>query len=84
MTTVCNSCEREILWALTARGKKMPLDAEPVDDWTDLRGKFVVRDGVALPAVSAAPLPEEPVYVSHFATCPHAASHRRNRAYASR
>lgn len=77
MTTVCSSCEREIVWALTARGKRMPLDADPVEEWTDLRGKFVLRDGVALAAVNAPPEAGEQVYVSHFATCPQAAQHRR-------
>lgn len=79
----CHSCEAAIIWSLSQRGKRMPFDAEPITDWTDLRGLWVIRDGVALPATTALPLPEEPVYKSHFATCPHANQHRRERASAS-
>jgi hypothetical protein len=56
----------------------MPLDQEPVPD-----GNVVVVDGVACVLKSereALLVGEEPRYVSHFATCPQAAAHRRPRA----
>jgi hypothetical protein len=60
----------------------MPLDAEPVDpDEVGPRGLFVFRlDGLGrVFAMATTPdaFPDEPVYRSHFATCPHAAEHRR-------
>lgn len=77
LMTKCRSCDAEVVWAKTQAGRKMPLDAQPVEGWSDLRGLFVLRDGVALGAVTAAPRAGEPVYRSHFATCPHANQHRR-------
>jgi hypothetical protein len=76
----CRSCNAEILWARTERGKKMPLDA---DAYTGLApgGLFVLReiddwDGpLALAAWGL--LGTEPHYRSHFATCPDAADHRK-------
>lgn len=58
----CRSCGEPILWVRTAAGKMMPLDAVPRVDGNVMR-EFA--DGSRL------------YYVSHFATCPNAASHRR-------
>ena len=54
----------------------MPLDPEPVEE-----GNIVLREldqptPLAL-AVPPAAFPDEPRYLSHFATCPDAARHRR-------
>lgn len=78
----CRSCRAEILWARTERGKKMPLDAQPVADaTTETRGLFVLRelDHKDAPLALAAWGLEgtEPHYRSHFATCEFAAQHRR-------
>ena len=62
----CSSCDASIIFAKTAAGKKIPLDATPVP------GLFVILDGGV--AISA-----REVYRSHFATCPHAAAHRHKR-----
>lgn len=75
----CRSCRAPILWVGTERGKAMPLDAEPYQG-DDPRGLFVIRTaggkviGVAVPPDA---FPGEPLYRSHFATCPDAAEHRR-------
>lgn len=78
----CFSCGAPITWAVTPKGKRMPVDAEPVDD-----GNLVLerqKDGtlLALPASKAPTLPglTQPRYVSHFATCPQAKEHRHRRA----
>jgi hypothetical protein len=62
----CKSCGAAILWVVTASGKRMPLDA-------NAERRFVIE-------------PEEPplalsreTYSSHFATCPNAAQHRKDR-----
>jgi hypothetical protein len=81
----CRSCDAEILWARTERGKKMPLDAAPVcDAIAETRGLFVLRetdhrDGPL--AIAAWGLEgTEPHYRSHFASCPNASQHRRTAA----
>lgn len=67
--STCRSCGAEILWAVTANGKRMPLDAQPVP------GLFAIRD---LPGHDPeATSPPISVYRSHFATCPNADQHRK-------
>ena len=81
--STCRSCRRSIIWCRTERGKKMPLDADPVTNhsWANL---FVLRemerrDGpLALAAWGLTGT--EPHYQSHFATCPNADQHRRPKA----
>lgn len=58
-TKRCSSCPAAIIWFDTARGKRMPVNAEtvlPIDTRLDLRR-----------------------HVSHFATCPYHAKHRKPR-----
>jgi len=74
--TTCRSCGAEILWVHTERGKKMPLDAEPYTG-DKPSGLFVRRWDHALDvavAIATTPdaFPGEPLYTSHFATCPDA------------
>jgi len=75
MSAKCNSCDAPIIWALTENGKRMPVDAEPVRDGNIVlehhgqRVTAIVRDAM-LPGL-------EPLYKSHFATCPNASTHRR-------
>ena len=86
MTTTCRSCGAEILWARTVAGKAIPLDAEPRPDGNvriapigGIDAALVLTD----PAERAAAQIEGPVYVTHFATCPNAAEHRRRDAPAT-
>lgn len=66
----CRSCGAPIEWARTPKGKRIPLDVEPRPD-----GNLAF---VAGELVNAAGLPPEVERrVSHFATCPNAAQHRR-------
>jgi hypothetical protein len=77
----CRSCRKPIRWALTEKGRRMPLDPDPYEG-DDPRGLFVLRSGDAGPVAVAAPadaFPEEPHYRTHFATCPNATRHRRAR-----
>lgn len=66
MSAVCKSCGAEIVWARTTKGKAIPLDAEPVGQ----KGLFKVIAGVAI-------TDEEPLYQTHFVSCPNAAGHRK-------
>jgi hypothetical protein len=76
----CRSCEAPLLWARTEKGRRIPLDPDPYAG-DDPRGLFVLRRelGLAPLAVAATPdaFPGEPVYRSHFTTCPNAKEHRR-------
>lgn len=73
--SACRSCRAEIWWARTESGKRIPLDPEPVPDGNVV----VVQDSPPVVRVLAAadlPLHIVPTYKSHFATCPHADTHR--------
>ena len=73
----CRSCGAEVVWVVTEKGKKMPLDRDPspdgrfakvrVDENGDRLVRFV-RDEERI---------GEKLYQSHFETCPNADRHRR-------
>jgi len=65
----CRSCNAPILWIRTPGGKLTPLDAKP-----EKRYVLNLTHGGDVPGASL-----EPTYVSHFATCPNAAKHRKPR-----
>lgn len=56
--SLCKGCSKEIVWGVTADGKKVPLDPRaPVYSIVELpHGTQIVRTHLAI--------------VSHFATCP--------------
>lgn len=76
----CRSCRAKIIWTLTERGSRMPVDFDPSPE-----GNVAIRpreDG-GWESVIAGPL--EPVEgctavrrTSHFATCKFADQHRRS------
>ena len=66
----CRMCGGEVRWALSERGKRMPLDPDPVDDTERelfvLRGRDqLVPTAVAVPAGAF----DEPLY--RFHVCAH-------------
>jgi hypothetical protein len=75
----CRSCKKPIIWAITEKNRRIPLDPEPVADGNILltpRGNFLAP----LATVRFAVQLDNPLrYKSHFATCPNAAQHRRKR-----
>jgi hypothetical protein len=76
----CRSCGAEVIWAVTASGKRMPVDADPVPEGNVL----LADDGDGTVHASVMPeaqalLTEEPMRLSHFVTCPQADEHRRPR-----
>ena len=74
----CKSCGAEIVWILTAGGKKMPCDPQQVS-FTRSGGPdtFVLASGkVERGKRSTGP---DTGFISHFATCPAAAFHRHAR-----
>lgn len=77
----CKSCGAEIMWITTTTGKKMPVDADPVQFHQDPAGReiFVTKGGAVVRGITAK-AGEKDVstgYNSHFATCPFADQHRR-------
>lgn len=75
--SVCKSCGAEIVWIRTQAGKPHPLDAKPEKRWVALGdltcgGPIDDRMDAASHGWSLVD-----TYVSHFATCPHAAEHRK-------
>lgn len=84
--TTCRSCGASIAFVLTTGGKRMPIDVEPSDKGTLF--VFAPLPTVALSAESVTARSERAElartqgrerYVSHFATCPQAAQHRKPR-----
>jgi hypothetical protein len=71
---VCRTCGAPIIWAVTQNGRRMPLDADPV---ASPRGWFTIEGATASGDDLAVAVPSRPIFVSHFATCPQAAEHRR-------
>ncbi len=77
MADKCRSCEAPIRWAVTGKGRRMPLDAQPSPDGTiavEPEDELGVIVGIVR-GVSTT----QPRFVSHFATCPNAGGHRRKR-----
>lgn len=68
----CSSCPAEIVWGRTPTGKAMPLDAAP-----DPNGMWVLDDGNIRKAEESDTAPH---YTSHFATCPNAKTHRKEKS----
>lgn len=72
---VCRSCAKSILWVATEAGKNMPLDPGAVPAGP---GTFCIVKGVAKAFGKHADIPAGAAcFVSHFATCEHAAQHRK-------
>lgn len=90
MPDVCKSCKAPVIWATTQNGNRMPVDSEPVEGGNIvLSHRRVGEPPVAVYqrkmdiAKLAAEHERSPqggplrLFASHFATCPHAQSHRR-------
>lgn len=77
----CESCRAPILWVKLASGANTCLDPDPVPHGNVYR--TVSPDGAEVFRVVSKALPAPPgelLYVSHFATCPNAARHRKRKA----
>jgi len=74
-TGTCRSCGATIVWAITAKGRRMPLDPDPIPG-----GNVTLHEDGAV-TVNPATDPETEVlgYVTHFVTCYAAKQHRGKR-----
>lgn len=83
MSAVCSSCGAEVVWVKTRTGKKMPVDAlatpdgnvviTRLEDSGELRGVVLTVEEMASNAWAGRR------HTSHFATCPQADAHRKQR-----
>ena len=67
---MCHSCGADIFWSVTSHGKRMPVDATPVDD-----GNLQVVAGEIVGIPPGVEVTGDR-FKSHFATCPAAQEHR--------
>lgn len=82
----CSSCGAPVFWAITVNRKRIPIDEVPVDDGNieitvDPKGRRLAS--VIPPLFLSTPIPAiagHVRYKSHFATCPNAAHHRKDRS----
>ena len=78
--SACRSCGAEIRWEVTSAGKRIPLDPRPSP-----KGNVYLEPGAPTVTVfgklhaDARSAMAGRLYLSHFATCPNADSHRRTR-----
>jgi hypothetical protein len=81
--STCRSCGAAITWARTTTGKRMPVDAHPVDGGNVLLHPPLTRgDEPTATVVGKRVQPsifgdDSPRYTSHFATCKFADQHRK-------
>lgn len=80
---LCKSCGAVILWAITPKGRRLPVDPDPrpdgnvlVSDLRDVDGRYPCAI-LAGDMLADAQLAGAVLRVSHFATCPNARAHRR-------
>lgn len=75
-TEPCKTCDRPMIWTVTERDKRMPVDAQPSDTGTVA---LSTQNGVVRSRVLPVKLRfgRKDLRTSHFATCPDAAKHRR-------
>jgi len=75
----CRSCNQRIRWAVTVKGRRMPIDPVPVPDGNiELEEREVFLTPLAIVRVNiptGEPVPPV-LYKSHFATCPQAGKWR--------
>ncbi len=72
----CRSCEAPILWAVTVKGRRIPLDAQPAHDG-NIRLEDQGRFQPPIAIIVTGRIENQTLYKSHFATCPNAANHRK-------
>jgi hypothetical protein len=63
--SLCKSCGAKVIWVKGPKGTPMPLNARRVRGYILVDQEDHTGDRIAEPT-------EEPVYISHFVTCPEA------------
>lgn len=71
----CRSCNEPVIWVVTEKHQRMPVDAEPTETGTLALSDHVLP--LARVMSKAGRYPGQKLYVSHFATCRFAPAHRK-------
>jgi hypothetical protein len=73
----CRSCGAPVIWTVTERGKRMPVDAEP-----NPQGNIRLEQSTGDAPLTAVYMRERTasveLYTSHFATCPQSRQWRQS------
>ena len=70
-TARCRGCHQPIIWALTEKGKRMPLDAEPSEAGDYILGPALVPGGDPVAIRDAeCQYDDKPHHLNHWASCP--------------
>ena len=80
--TRCRSCNADLLWGLTVKGRRLPLNATPTEDGTVVlaeEGPGTYEKPTRCHVLGAGASSDLPRYTSHFATCTDAARYRHHR-----
>jgi hypothetical protein len=76
--SICRYCHEEILWAVTEKSHRIPLDPRPKPN-----GNIMLEfqaDGTPIATVLGDPSKaSSPLWLAHFASCPGAQKARRKR-----
>ena len=79
----CRTCKAHIIWIQTKAGRNMPVNPELIpyknpEGGSKGKEKLVLTDGTVVSVDRATKEEADGAgYISHFATCPGAAKHRR-------
>jgi hypothetical protein len=73
----CSSCHQPIIWAITTKAKRMPIDAEPQPDGNVALDFRAGMDPLARVLTVTQQFGLKNLRKSHFATCPQADKWRR-------
>jgi hypothetical protein len=71
MADTCRSCNAPIIWAITVKGRRIPIDKAPVENGNVT---LAMTPGFTIPWAIMGP---NGTHVSHFATCEFAHRHRK-------
>jgi hypothetical protein len=78
MSDRCRSCHAPITWAVTGKGRRMPLDPQPVAEGNIRLEPIPGRSTPLAIVMGKGEATTRSGYVSHFATCPNAKRHRKS------
>lgn len=75
--SVCRACGAPIIWAITPRGKRMPVDREPLEEGREvakqvIRWRLVPFNGSLHATKGKWGEVASDLHLSHFNTCPKA------------
>lgn len=76
--STCSACRQPIVWALTMKGKRIPLNPDPNEKGNLALTRTVDGHLVAI-FVAPSDFQISPRYTSHFANCPGAHNFRKPR-----